>query len=166
MSRKRGGQPGNANAVKHGLTATLEVRPEDTTVYDLFARALVAELEPVGAVEEYFARRVVAAAWRLLRCERLEAGMGSATVGELVAEAVRDRARPGVVGLEWVPPDRARATAYLGLATLARYEGALERVLFRNLAALDVAQQRRREREQPQKPGPGFVAALPPAPAK
>jgi hypothetical protein len=63
------------NALKHGLCARkIAVFPnEDATAFFALETALVAELAPVGVLQTVLAQRVVSAAWRLMRADRLEA---------------------------------------------------------------------------------------------
>jgi hypothetical protein len=62
------------NALKHGLCATkFVVFPEDAPAFKALEAALLAELAPVGALQAVLAQRVVSAAWRLMRADRIEA---------------------------------------------------------------------------------------------
>jgi hypothetical protein len=120
------------NALTHGLTAkTVLVPGEDPTVWESFQGLVVAELAPAGPLEEFLAHRVAAAAWRLLRVERLEGALSSIRLDE-VPELLRS-AREGRGPGRWrMPP----AGVYDGLAKLARHEAAIERAFFRSLSAL------------------------------
>ena len=62
------------NALKHGLRAQkyLVLPEEDAAEFAALEAALVAELAPVGALQAVLARRVVVAAWRLARADRIE----------------------------------------------------------------------------------------------
>jgi len=61
------------NAVKHGLSARLDViKGEDQAEFDLQREAMLGELAPVGAVESMLAERVVGLSWRLKRVERIQ----------------------------------------------------------------------------------------------
>ena len=62
------------NALRHGLCAKkLAVLPdEDAAALAAFEAALVAELAPEGALQAVLAERVVSAAWRLARADRIE----------------------------------------------------------------------------------------------
>jgi hypothetical protein len=66
------------NALKHGLRAEKHVvlPKEDAAEFEALEAALFAELAPVGALQAVLARRVVVAAWRLARADRLAAGNG------------------------------------------------------------------------------------------
>jgi hypothetical protein len=63
------------NAIKHGLSAKklLVLPEEDVAAFQALEAALLAELAPVGALQAVLAGRVVSAAWRLMRADRLEA---------------------------------------------------------------------------------------------
>jgi hypothetical protein len=63
------------NALKHGFRAQKHIvlPSEDAAEFAALEAALIEELAPVGALQSVLAQRVVAAAWRLSRAERLEA---------------------------------------------------------------------------------------------
>jgi hypothetical protein len=63
------------NALKHGLRAQQYVvlPEEDAAAFAAREAALLAELAPQGALQRLLAGRIVAAAWRLERAERIEA---------------------------------------------------------------------------------------------
>ena len=63
------------NALKHGLCAhkLVVVPDEDAAAFAALEAALLAELAPVGALQAVLAQRVVSAAWRLMRADRIEA---------------------------------------------------------------------------------------------
>jgi hypothetical protein len=65
------------NALKHGLRAQkhMVLPGESPAAFEALETALLEELAPEGALQTVLARRVVAAAWRLERAERLEAGL-------------------------------------------------------------------------------------------
>jgi hypothetical protein len=62
------------NALKHGLRAQKHIvlLGESAAEFTALEAALLEELAPQGALQAALARRVVAAAWRLERAERLE----------------------------------------------------------------------------------------------
>jgi hypothetical protein len=121
------------NALKHGLRSHVLVLLDDEDAADFaaFEAAVRAELAPAGALEAHLAARIVAAAWRARRADRLEAAL----LGRYLADA-----RPG---------DAGAAQAALGfglvrdgngpraLETLVRYRGGVLAELFRSLAALE-----------------------------
>jgi hypothetical protein len=63
------------NAIKHGLCAKklLVLPKEDLAEFQALEAALLAELGPEGALQSVLAQRVVSAAWRLMRADRIEA---------------------------------------------------------------------------------------------
>jgi hypothetical protein len=63
------------NALKHGLRAERHVMlpKEDAAEFAELESAMIEELAPVGALQTVLARRVVVAAWRLARADRIEA---------------------------------------------------------------------------------------------
>jgi hypothetical protein len=63
------------NALKHGLRAQKYVvlPQEDAAEFAQFQAALLEELAPVGVMQTVLARRIVIAAWRLARADRMEA---------------------------------------------------------------------------------------------
>ena len=111
----------SANAIRHGLTAQhVVLADEDEAEFCKFGACMFDDLEPAGALEEFLAERVVAAAWRLRRTARVE------------AEALDDAREnstgaPASLGLGFV---RAVASTE-ALAVLGRYEAGLERALLR-----------------------------------
>ena len=65
-----------SNALKHGLTAKQVVLPgEDPAEFDEFRSDLIAGLAPQGALEEIFAEKIVADAWRFRRALQLVAAL-------------------------------------------------------------------------------------------
>src|SRR5918994_2577772 len=62
------------NALKHGLRAEKFVllHDEDAKQFEAMADALADDLAPVGALQAVLARRLVVAAWRLERADRIE----------------------------------------------------------------------------------------------
>ena len=62
------------NALKHGLRAEKFglLHDEDAGQFEAMADALVDDLAPVGALQTVLARRLVVAAWRLERADRIE----------------------------------------------------------------------------------------------
>ena len=61
------------NGIQHGLTSKQAVIPgESQESYDSFRAGLLADLHPKSATEDMLADRIVAAAWRLQRFQRIE----------------------------------------------------------------------------------------------
>jgi len=149
--RTAGGKARSArNALKHGLRARLLVLLDDESVADFAAleAAVRAELAPTGGLQEELVARIVSAAWRARRADRLEAAL----LGRYLASV-------------W-PSDRGDRQIALGyglmrdgngpraLDILARYRGALLAELFRSLAALEA-------RPAPARSLPGAGPAVP-----
>jgi len=64
------------NALKHGLTSVTWVLPtEDREQYERLRERMLADLNPVGTLEEELADEVVNLTWRLRRAESLELGI-------------------------------------------------------------------------------------------
>jgi hypothetical protein len=145
----------NTNALTHGLTSRRTVLPgESATIYQAFEALLLEELQPLGATEEFLAHRVVAAAWRLLRVERLEGSLASPTLRDTLEGAANLRTSSDRIAASatWhLPP----ADMYKGLAILARHEAALERSYYRALATLRDLQLDRAT-DKPQRQPAGF----------
>ncbi len=61
------------NAVKHGLCANKHViRSESQEEFDEFRQNMIADLEPVGAMEKMLTDRIVSLSWRLKRAEQFQ----------------------------------------------------------------------------------------------
>jgi hypothetical protein len=115
------------NALKHGLCAQklLVLAEEDVAAFCTLETALFEELAPAGALQTVLAQRVVSAAWRLLRADRMEAEV-------LVEKCYAD----GGLGLALIRDGNgARA-----LPTLLRYRGAALAEFMRCLGTLQALQ--------------------------
>ncbi len=110
------------NALKHGLCARKHVLlPDDSRAeFKALEGALLEDLRPEGALQTLLAHRLVAAAWRLARADRLEFGL-------LIGGDPRESP-----GRALVRDGRAAAA----FATLVRYRGGAQAELFRTLKAL------------------------------
>ena len=141
------------NALKHGLSARKHVLlPDDSRAeFTALESALLDDLRPEGALQTLLAHRLIAAAWRLARADRLEFGL---LIGGDASESpgralVRDGRATGV------------------FATLVRYRGGAQAELFRMLkllkalqaeaAVAEVAPAGRVERTQGPEPRPGVA---------
>ena len=61
------------NAVRHGLLAKeVVIKSEDPGQFECYRQQMLAELAPVGQMEELLATRIVSLSWRLRRAERLQ----------------------------------------------------------------------------------------------
>ena len=119
------------NALKHGLRAEKFVllHDEDAGAFEAMADALADDLAPVGALQALLARRLVVAAWRLERADRIERELFALQAersergwGRLGLALVRDGNGPGAFG------------------TLLRYRGSAMAELWRALRALKALQ--------------------------
>jgi hypothetical protein len=122
------------NALKHGLCARtlILLDDEDSAAFAAFEAAVRAELAPVGALQADLVARIVVAAWRARRADRLEAAL----LGEHLRRARADRDRLGGLGLELIRDCNGPRT----LETLLRYRGSVFAELFRSLATLKLLQ--------------------------
>jgi len=82
------------NALKHGLCAQrfVVLHDEDAQAYAALEAAVLEELAPVGVVQRLLAGRVVRAAWRLERAERIETELFEhhGQDGDLALALIRD----------------------------------------------------------------------------
>jgi hypothetical protein len=60
------------NAVKHGIFTNSVVFGENEADYEAFHDNMLAELDPVGAVETTMAERIISLWWRLKRAEHMQ----------------------------------------------------------------------------------------------
>lgn len=134
------------NALKHGLTAGEVLLPtEEAGVFNAFSEGLRASLAPVGELESMLVERIVVSAWRWRRVVRLERVHQVFQIENTSDEIERfggagsysGLSEEGVEGLE----AEKRITA---LVNLSRYEGAIERSLYRALHELERLQAARR----------------------
>jgi hypothetical protein len=139
------------NAVKHGLLAEqVVIKGEDPEEFDLYRAGMLAELAPVGAVEEMLAERAVSLAWRLRRAERLQSAVFATVYRENADDIVLWPRhglpiKPGpnedeVILGQVVMTDFARAQI---LDRLVVYERRIESSLYRTMAELRKEQQAR-----------------------
>lgn len=90
----RGRARAASNALKHGLAAARVVIPEeDPAEFAAWRSNLIGALAPVGALEEIFAEKIVADAWRLRRIPELEAALHRRARREGLIEAARIEVR-------------------------------------------------------------------------
>ncbi|MGH6898537.1 MAG: hypothetical protein ACREJ5_18620 [Geminicoccaceae bacterium] len=111
------------NALKHGLCAQklLVLAREDVAAFCTLETALFEELAPAGALQTVLAQRVVSAAWRLLRADRMEAEV-------LTEKCYAD----GGLGLALIRDSNGSRT----MDTVLRYRGAALAELWRALRTL------------------------------
>jgi hypothetical protein len=110
------------NALKHGMCAKkFLLLPDDSRAeFAALESALLQDLRPEGALETLLARRLIAAAWRLARADRLEFEI-------LIDGDLRES--PGRVLTRDGGAERA-------FATLVRYRSGAQAEFFRTLRAL------------------------------
>jgi len=144
------------NAVKHGLLAEqVVIKGEDPAEFESYREGMLAELAPVGAVEEMLAERAVSLSWRLRRAERLQSAVFATVYRENANDVVLwpkhglpIQPGPGedeVVLGQVVMTDFTRAQV---LDRLLVYERRIESSLYRMMAQL------RKEREARMAAGP------------
>jgi hypothetical protein len=139
------------NALKHGFRAQKHILlpGESASEFAALEAAMLEELAPEGALQAVLARRVVAAAWRLERAERLAAGTGWGPVpqpGGQEAELFERHAdRERNLGLALIR-DGNGARAF---DTLLRYRGGTLAELWRALRTLKALQAEQAARQEP-----------------
>ena len=144
------------NALKHGFRAEKHVLVEGECpkTFAAFEASLVDDLAPEGALQSLLAGRIVRAAWRLERAERIET--------ELFAREMQGLFDDGDLGLALIK-DGNGARAF---DTLLRYRGAAQAELFRALRTLkalqaEAAPGRRARASLEAAPGQALPGALP-----
>lgn len=121
------------NSLKHGLRAktTILLEGEDEAAFTAMDQGLKADLQPRGALETLLASRLVIAAWRMDRADRIEADLLTSTSGPrastLGEKLTRDRYGPQAVDC------------------LIRYRGTTQTEFWRSLAALRALQTQKDE---------------------
>ena len=142
------------NALKHGLCARTLVLLDDenSTAFGAFEAAVRAELAPAGALQADLVARIVVAAWRGRRADRLEAAL----LGRLLRVARGEGGTRDALGLQIIRDcNSARA-----LETLLRYRGSVFAELFRSLETLKGLQTKPKVPHSPAA-SPDALAALP-----
>jgi hypothetical protein len=127
------------NALKHGFNARrlLLLDDEDAAAFAAFEAAARAELAPTGVFQADLVTRIVAAAWRARRADRLEAAL----LGRYLADARPDEVNAAQTALGFgLMRDGNGPRA---LQTLVRYRAAVLAELFRGLGALKLLQAER-----------------------
>jgi hypothetical protein len=125
------------NALRHGLGAEQFVllHDEDAAAFEAMADALADDLAPVGALQCLLARRLVVAAWRLERADRIEREL-FALRAERDERDERDERGLGRLGLALVRDGNGSRS----FDTLLRYRGSAMAELWRALRALKALQ--------------------------
>ena len=114
------------NSLRHGLSGlSVVLSDESRGSFRIFEKRLREELQPVGAIEDFFVERIISSAWRLRRVHEIERGI-------LEEERFNYDGMDGGIGLAFLR-DASKADA---VTKLSRHEGCLERALFRSLHEL------------------------------
>jgi hypothetical protein len=123
------------NALKHGLRARRLVLLDDENASEFraFQAAARAELAPSGTLQSELVERIVTAAWRARRGDRLEAALLGCHLGPDAPKAGDAQAALGLGLMRDGNGPRA-------LETLVRYRGSVLAELFRALGALRLLQ--------------------------
>jgi hypothetical protein len=135
------------NAVKHGLSARLDVIPgEDQAEFDRHREAMLGELVPVGVGESMLAERIVGLSWRLQRAERLQNEVFDALLADGSSPLARSLLPEGTTRAHEEPQaegDLSRGRVVLKdfsngrvLDRLLIYERRIERSLYKTMAEL------------------------------
>jgi hypothetical protein len=145
------------NALKHGLRARRLVLLDDENASEFraFQAAARVELAPSGTLQSELLERIVTAAWRARRGDRLEAALLGCHLGPGAPKAGDAQAALGLGLMRDGNGPRA-------LETLVRYRGSVLAELFRALAALKLLQAETREFPESDPPD-AAPALLPPA---
>jgi hypothetical protein len=145
------------NSLKHGFNARrfLLLDDEDAAAFAAFEAAARTELAPAGAFQADLVTRIVAAAWRARRADRLEAAL----LGRYLADARPGAANAAQVALGFgLMRDGNGPRAF---QTLVRYRGVVLAELFRGLGALKLLQAEPQDGHRTGLPD-ARLAALPP----
>ncbi|NQU42009.1 hypothetical protein HQ520_01900 [bacterium] len=126
------------NSIKHGLLAKAPFRyDESEREWKSLAEAMRQDLAPVGAMEEILVERIIGCIWRLRRLSRVEAHLY----------------RPEIDSRMGVPLPMEASFNFenrrRGFALLNRYEGGIERALYRALHHLERLQAAHRGAQVP-----------------
>ncbi len=121
------------NALKHGLLSQEILLPgEDGSALKELDEGLRDELQPVGELESMLVDKIIAAAWRLHRLGRVEAGIFAREPYGGAAPEAQSEADNAALGLAFIR-DANGANAF---SKLSRYETTIERSLFKALHEL------------------------------
>jgi hypothetical protein len=156
------------NAVKHGLTAKYHViADEDQQEFNQLLNAFLHDHQPEGQTELDLVQAMAVASWRLRRVRAMETGLFNRGLAE-----AKDRLKRAFDRLQ---PHERKACVFSydtdEFATLARYEGRIERSFYRALHELQRLQAARSGRRVPppqvvevNQPEPDELAAPQPRP--
>ena len=138
-----GKQTSSGNALTHGLTSNAPTIPGETVeAWESHRAAIVASLDPVGALETALAERAALLLWRLNRVWRAEVA--------LVTRQIDKRMKFDLDGMMGTPCDPAEASVpYAAEDHVSRYEVHISRLLWATLNHLEACQRRRQGDAQP-----------------
>jgi hypothetical protein len=135
------------NALKHGLCAEefVVLHDEDEQAFATLETSILEELAPQGALQRFLAGRIVRAAWRLERAERIEI--------ELLEERMD---RDGDLALALIRDGNGTRS----IDTLMRYRGSAQAEFYKALRTLKALQAEPAARAgiQAPRPRPAIVA--------
>ncbi len=164
---KKGKEAAARRSTKHGILSSNPVIPgvEDPRDWQAHLEGVCEDLEPVGHLEQQFARRVAMALWQLARLDRHVAAVTAGAIenagrDETVAlpvpyglEDLVDLGQTGRTGGSSKPVEDGPSSARIRderiiprkgeLKKIIRYEAHLHRVIDRNLRALEALQSKR-----------------------
>ena len=110
------------NGVQHGLTSKQTVIPGETQeAYDNFRTELLTDLKPKSATESFLADRIVAAAWRLQRFQRVEAAFFNNRIEAFLGDNPDADPDAALANLFVDPAETARMRLFL------RYQASVQR---------------------------------------
>ncbi len=165
------------NALKHGLySAALLVLGETSEAFETLRAELLMSLKPEGPLEVRMAERIVHQWWRIERAQRIERETLEASLAEARFQA-SDRLDELTIQTQYSLPrplfesEMPSQTAFhwrdgIRLERILRYEGQVERALFRLLHEFERVQANRLSStawpvEVVGSPNDGFVSASP-----
>ena len=164
--RTGGGKAASSrNATRHGiLSAVPIIAGERAADLEAFDAGLRGDLRPSGALETLLVDRIVACAWRVRRAARAERDVLERELREAQAQATLfddDAGGPADLGLA-VARDAKGAGA---VERLTRYEGAVERAMYRAMHELERRQAVRQGRYVPTPVAVDVLVAVDPSDA-
>ena len=129
------------NGLQHGLTSTQTVIPgESQAAYDEFRTGLLADLNPQCSLEQLLVDRVIAAAWRLKRFQRVETAFLTNRIDEFLNSNPETNPDAAMANLFIDPAEIAKMRLFL------RYQKAVEREYDKAMTEFRKACQEREKR--------------------
>jgi len=133
------------NALRHGLTGQVVVLPtEELAAYELFADAMLKDLQPLGFLETQIAQSITDDSWRLNRAKALENNMYALALNDNPDSVVTDHPEAHAA----LVMAKSITSQIKTLATLSLHQHRIQRSFERNLELLRKIQAERRERER------------------